>query len=698
MALYITPPKDHQVPSNQKHVHPAALHSRSPSMDSKVYHPGSNSSRSSGTHERTRNVDQGSSSSSSTLLPQLALTSTPPSERKPVLERLVAQTTGSQELLTQEYPTGTPGRLGLDTSPPVISSTPQSGVSNAYYLKLEMSEQVVPGTAHMSPLKHKQTLSLPRLVTGFTNDLSLPISQQRSPSENSPWPYDPSSYYNIARSPTVGKYPKPKAYPLGWEENGGLTRPLSIAGIDLLIPLSPKPMVPAVPEEYNSKVPEVPHSGTGQRAVYDHERAGNGALVSERSIPNQEEKKKKRKKKNQRMEQQTTVTTAPPKNPKEYIPKPSSLEYLVELWELAAHGKFLSHRVQPKKPVVPKSQHLEMPEGVFTLNMFRGTPPNGQQSEFYGFTPEHFSFGPTPFDPFYIIQATPDELYPDEPMDIDPSDPASFFNDLVILRRNPVTHTDTSVLTMALNSQPAKAQQDFVANGQSQSPHNKSPAQGDEIITLIFPKQAVMMALDSSANHVNDENAQTLAREAVKRAAETECCRLSWDEARGRYYLYHPGIGHGGEVYLVVVDDGNFTDSDKPAKRSPGAGLGVPGAKGSIKLINVDTSEAIVVLDFNSGLLFVNTVATRQIPSLYIIDVAVSTVLAVAVVEGRRIRAQQKLLSFSMPPNGRSSNNYLYQSQSYGGASQDMNHSVDKSGKSRSDLTLGATFTDRSHR
>ena len=688
MALYINPPDHHKVPQNQKHIPPAALHSRSPSMDSKM-HPGSNSSRSLLTHEQTRSVGQGSSSS---ILLHQSTTTTPLSERKLVSERLVAQATGSQERFTQEHPTGTQGRLDLDTSLPIASTppAPQSGVSNAYYLKLEMSGQVAPGTtAHLSSLKHKPTLNLPRLVTGFTDDLNGPISQ-RSPSENSPWPYDPSSYYNIARSPTAGTYPKPKAYPLGWEEGGGLTRPVSIAGIDLSIPLSPMPMVPTIPEAYKSTVPVARHSETGQRVVvYGHERGENAGQVSGKTILNQQEKKK-----SQRTEQQQTVIATIPKtqHQHEYTPQVSPLEYLVELWELAAHGKFLSHRVQPKKPVVPKSQQLEMPEGVFVLNMFRGTPPSGQQSEFYGFTPEHFSFGPTPFDPFYIIQATPDALYPDDPMDINPNDPATFFNDIVIMRRNPVTHTDTSVLIMALNPQAATTQQHFAAASKQSQPPNQSPTQGDELITLIFPKQAVMMALDSSANHVDEngrhdgEYAQTLAREAVGRAAETECCKLSWDEARGRYYLYHPGIGHGGEVYLVIVDDGNPANSEKPAKRSPGAGFGVPGAKGSIKLINVDTSEAIVVLDFNSGLLFVNTVATRKIPSLYIVDVAVSTVLAVAVVEGRRIRAQQKLLSSSTPLSDKPNNNYLYQSQSYGGASQVVKYEATKSGKSGSTL------------
>lgn len=565
---------------------------------------------------------------------------TPPPENKMAPEIIVHQTTELHERLPRVQPAQTP-----DASPTIVSP-PQPKVPNAFYLQRKMSEPDAPQAAHLRLPKHKPAaLNLPPSANnhGFHEDPNRPISQ-RPFSENYPWPYDPSSYYNMARSPTVSIHPKPKAYPVGWEENGGLSRPVSMGGIDLPIPLTPVPVVPAIPDQFRKEMgmntrPETPEP----RVIYDHERDGMNGQVPESTIHHQQQH-------NQEAEQQNN-TVGPQQALAEYIPQASTLESLVELWEFAAHGKLLSHRVQPKRTIL--SSNPMMPEGVYVLNMYRGAPLNSQQPDLGEFMPEHFAFGPTPSNPFYTIQALPDALHPNNPTVFNPNDPATFFNDLLILRRNPVTDKDTSVLTMGLNPHAAKAYRRRLAAGPSQQ---QSPIQGDELITLIYPKQAAMMAIDSSAIHVDDKtgrivggDAQTMAREAVERAAETECCRLSWDMSKDRYYLYHPGVGHGGEVYLVIIDDGTHTKPQN--EQNPGVGFDIPGAKGSIKLINVDTSEAIVVLDFKSGLLFINTMATRKIPSLYIVDVAVSTVLAVAVVEGRRVRDQQQyLLSSTQKP------------------------------------------------
>jgi len=66
-----------------------------------------------------------------------------------------------------------------------------------------------------------------------------------------------------------------------------------------------------------------------------------------------------------------------------------------------------------------------------------------------------------------------------------------------------------------------------------------------------------------------------------------------------------------------------------------GVDFGLLGAKGSIKLINVDTNGTMVELDFARSPLFVNTRATGKILNDYIVDVAAC---AVATVEGRRTR------------------------------------------------------------
>ena len=675
-------------PSNLSHVQ-TVTRSRSPSVNSQIQPP---ISRTPSPNFRQHNNMK--------PLPPDPVPSPPPGV-KPTPEIHIHKTTELHERL--------PRGPASEASPPMVSTEvvgrqdtssandarPQRKVPNAYYLKRKMSEPEKLDA--QTPLKHKPfALNLPPNIPshGFPEDPNRPISQ-RPFSEHYPWPYDPSSYYNMARSPTVATHPKPKAYPVGWEENGGLSRPVSMGGIDLPIPLSPMPPVPGIPEQYKKEQVEE-RVEPEPRILYDQERDGLHGQVSNKKIMKQQQKEQKAEKQRRPSETATTQDSC------EYIPQASPSESLVELWEFAAHGKLLSTRVT-KKVSIPKP-HQTIPEGVYVLNMYRGAPLNQpQQLPTGGFIPEHFAFGPTPSHPFYTVQALPDALHPNNPTVFNPHDPATFFNDVLILRRNPVTHKDTSVLTMGLNPHAAKAHRQrlaIAAHGQQQQ---ISPTQGDELITLIYPKQAAMMAIDSSAIHVDDKtgrivggDAQTMAREAVERAAETECCRLSWDVARDRYYLYHPGVGRGGEVYLVIIDDENYT---QPRSTKPAVGFDIPGAKGSIKLINVDTSEAIVVLDFKSGLLFVNTMATRKIPSLYIVDVAVSTVLAVAVVEGRRVRDQQLFELSQMQGIVHLGDGYSQSTVNNargGDAKYAGGHhgTVSSAGGGWSDSTLGMSFTD----
>lgn len=64
----------------------------------------------------------------------------------------------------------------------------------------------------------------------------------------------------------------------------------------------------------------------------------------------------------------------------------------------------------------------------------------------------------------------------------------------------------------------------------------------------------------------------------------------------------------------------------------------------------MDTNETLAELDFGRSVLLIDTCATATIPSAYILDVAVATVLTVAVVESRRLRLQRMdQLQFAMP-------------------------------------------------
>jgi len=197
------------------------------------------------------------------------------------------------------------------------------------------------------------------------------------------------------------------------------------------------------------------------------------------------------------------------------------------------------------------------------------------------------------------------------------------FNELTLVRRDPTTGMDISVITFGL-----------------EPPSRRISPAGDGLITLIYPKEAVLSAMSPSTPLTRDGNTgllsmvaqsktqQVRAKEAIQKAYATECCRLSWNAHRRRYYLYHPGVAEGGDAYLVDI--------------TGEVGFDHLGAKGSIKLINVDTNETMVELDFARSLLFVNTRATGKIPNDYIVDVAVCAVLTVATVEGRRMRAVRR--------------------------------------------------------
>lgn len=237
--------------------------------------------------------------------------------------------------------------------------------------------------------------------------------------------------------------------------------------------------------------------------------------------------------------------------------------------------------------------------------------------------PEHFAFGPNAQTPFYSIHARREN----------PADDT--FSELSLLRRDPTTGLDSSVVTLGL-----------------EPPSRRISPAGDGLITLIYPKEAVLSAMAPSTPAISEKAQQILgprrgrgdeerAREAIQKAYTTECCRLSWNAQRRRYYLYHPGVGNGGDAYLVEIEGE--------------VGFDNLGAKGSIKLINVDTNETLTELDFARKLLFINTRATSKIPSDHIVDVAVSTVLTVATVEGRRMRMVRRSMSeYTTQPASRS--------------------------------------------
>lgn len=150
--------------------------------------------------------------------------------------------------------------------------------------------------------------------------------------------------------------------------------------------------------------------------------------------------------------------------------------------------------------------------------------------------PENFIFGPNAETPFYTIHAMRENPEYDT------------FNELSFLRRDPISGLDTSVITLGL-----------------ESPLTGIPPTGDGLIALIYPKAAVLSAMSPITPIFQDNSSEVLnprrirgneekAQEAIQKAYATECCRLSWDAQRRRYYLYHPGVADGGDAYLVDIE------------------------------------------------------------------------------------------------------------------------------------------------
>ncbi|KAI9791306.1 MAG: hypothetical protein M1816_004087 [Peltula sp. TS41687] len=278
-------------------------------------------------------------------------------------------------------------------------------------------------------------------------------------------------------------------------------------------------------------------------------------------------------------------------------PRYSSLEELVDLWE-AANG-----------------QGTEEMGRMFALKMSREGSINPTSGSFVPAIGESFTFGPSKDQPFYDFQTLKPNSYSTE------------FSECHIRRRDP--RKGTIIPVMSFNLEPAS--------------RRNSPQDG--LVTTLYPKIAAMMALDN-ASHLRTsasigEDIDTLRSSAVREAAKKEECKLFWDHDSQRYYLLHPGLksssphsnnesgeggSEGGQRFVIVPE--------------PGVGFDVPGARGTIRLMDTTpANNTLLSLEFGSATLLVDTSATIAIPSFYMVDIAISALIAVALVEGRKARS-----------------------------------------------------------
>ncbi len=233
---------------------------------------------------------------------------------------------------------------------------------------------------------------------------------------------------------------------------------------------------------------------------------------------------------------------------------------------------------------------------------------------------EAFTFGASRTEPFYDLQT------------LKHNNADTLSSECIIRRRHPTKGVIVPVVTLTL-----------------ESPSRRLPPQ-DGLITRIYPKLAALMALDKATSSPTSPavkgntaplDVEKIAEEALARAADRESCALRWDNEYQQYRLWHPSLDDGkGRTFVVQIDN-----------NGEAAGFDVPGAKGVIRLGTLDGRDTIVSLEFATATLVIDTLAAGKIPSLYIVDVAVTAVLAVALVEGRRLRERR----VSAPPQMQSS-------------------------------------------
>ncbi|KAI9766431.1 MAG: hypothetical protein M1840_006538 [Geoglossum simile] len=247
---------------------------------------------------------------------------------------------------------------------------------------------------------------------------------------------------------------------------------------------------------------------------------------------------------------------------------------------------------------------------IFALRMCRAGTVDPASGSFTPTQSEAFSFGPSREEPFYDFQTLKENSFD------------AAYSEVIVRRHDPVKRSIIPVITLDL-----------------EPPSRRLPPE-DGLITLIYPKAAAMMALDATASRVKNSNvepsdAEAMARDAVRMAAAKECCKLLWDNEKGRYHLWHPGLNKGNGQSFAIRIDGDI-------------GFDINCARGTVQLLNPSKEDSpLCSLEFGTSSLLIDTAAFTQIESFYIIDVAVTAIVTVALVEGRRRRNMR----FSAPPS-----------------------------------------------
>jgi len=145
----------------------------------------------------------------------------------------------------------------------------------------------------------------------------------------------------------------------------------------------------------------------------------------------------------------------------------------------------------------------------------------------------------------------------------------------------------------------------------------------DGLVALLYPRAASDMVIDLASKPGRSDGEQIIA------AAERECGRLVWDEDSGKYYLVHPAIS---TPFVVSI-------SSSPAW-----------SRVEYTLEHAELPRNLVRLvrdGAGAGFLEIDTAVAARIDCFYIVDVAISAIMLVAITEEKTKNIER----FEAPPS-----------------------------------------------
>jgi hypothetical protein len=294
--------------------------------------------------------------------------------------------------------------------------------------------------------------------------------------------------------------------------------------------------------------------------------------------------------------------------------------------------------------------------GSFNLKLFRAPPSDDRK-------PKKITFGPSESEPFYSLNQAPA-----------PADDEDALHEALIFRHHTSQDDLLPIAHMQLQAPPPAN----VTRANRSSPLSV-PNEPACHITTVTPILATLHALDHAAKSPQahtlalvDPKAESpaaakMAARAVQDATERESCTLTWMRScprTGKYELHHPSLG----VFTVQVDGdvksafaaprgsrpraatrisilnpfASLADTQHPSTLSPTA------AAFHSRPSSTDTTSVLACLDFNEETLHIDAGTIQSLGNLYLLDVCVSTLLAVSISESQR--PLDPGLIFAAPP------------------------------------------------